>query len=136
MSGTTPSSWGEVLDRAFRRGRFVLLVVTADEAGLPHVGKADGLKPGKEGRLQISGWLCATTVRNLKRNPRLTVVVQAEPEGVQLAGRLESLQEDAMLDGYADGTRRMPQVRWRLTLRPTQLMRFREGEHADEVVEL
>lgn len=116
-------------------GRLPVLVATAGKDGLPHLSTADRILPQPEGLVEISGWLCPTTIRNLRHNANLALVVRASQGSVQIEGKVDTMEEDAFLDGDAPGEESGPsvsQVRWILRIRPQRFFSFPDGLHSDE----
>jgi hypothetical protein len=99
--------------------------------GVPHlaVGKIESAEPGA---VEVSGWFCPETLRNLETNPSVSVTAREGHEGYQVVGRVEKSAVDAVLDGYApEEDRRVPQVRYRLRIRLDKVMEMGDRPHAD-----
>lgn len=112
-----------------------VLVATVGDDRLPHLATADHIVPHPDGLVQVWGWLCPRTVRNLKQNTKLALVVRAEQGSIQIEGRVEDMEEDAILDGYAPSEAAdlpIPQVRWVLHVHPERFFRFTDGQHSDQ----
>lgn len=127
---------GETIDRLLREGRCDVVLATAGHAGHPHLATADRVARGRDGRIEVSGWLCPTTIRNLERNPRLALALRAGGEGVQIEGEAEGITEGAVLDGYVGDAAKRPapsQVRWTLRVRPRRSFRFAGRFHTDAI---
>jgi predicted pyridoxine 5'-phosphate oxidase superfamily flavin-nucleotide-binding protein len=121
----------ETIDRAY--------VASADESGVPHLAAGTDPKIPDPRHLVFEAWFCPTTLRNVARNPRVTVaiVVPDSGAGYQLCGTVETMIDTAVLDGYAPGTEEpgLPQVQSRLVVRVDEVMEFSAGVHSDRPLE-
>jgi len=115
-----------------------LLVATSDARGLPHVAAATKIALGKgKGRVGVETWFCPGTMANLERNPRLSLVIW-DPEtdqGHQLLGRVEKVEDLAILDGYSSQLKNRggwPQAERRLFVQVEKALRFQRTRHTDE----
>ncbi|MFO7653742.1 MAG: pyridoxamine 5'-phosphate oxidase family protein [Candidatus Krumholzibacteriia bacterium] len=92
---------------AIARRKGPLIIATTGRDGTPHVATAASLARSGADRLEVTAWFCATTMDNLASNPRLTLVVRPPDgsHGYQIVGTVESVSEDAMLDGWVPGER-------------------------------
>ena len=65
-----------------------VLLATADASGFPNLAVANVIKRVSEDKLAISSWFCPATVANLRRNPRLDVIVwdSDTDQGYQILG--------------------------------------------------
>jgi len=110
-------------------------VATCDANGNPHLAAGRGILATEPNMLAFEAWFCLTTLRNLQENPRVAVVM-ADPatgNGYQFTGRVEKVEDTAILDGYLpdaepSGT---PQVQWRLEVRVESVMSFSADAHSD-----
>jgi predicted pyridoxine 5'-phosphate oxidase superfamily flavin-nucleotide-binding protein len=114
-----------------------VLVATADDEGRPHVAVAGKIEALADGRVAVSEWFCPGTVSNLRKNPRISVVVwdPVGDAGYQFMGQVEEVEELAFLNGYLpeeEGARPLPQTRRRLTVRVTGILLFSRAPHTDE----
>lgn len=113
----------------------VAFVASADEGGQPHLAAGRDVKVLDAEHLAFAEWFCLTTLRNVSRNPQVSVSV-VEPEtgnGYQFSGRVTQTSETAILDGYAPeieapGT---PQALTRFVVRVAEVMAFSAGMHTD-----
>ncbi|MDW7710573.1 MAG: pyridoxamine 5'-phosphate oxidase family protein [Deferrisomatales bacterium] len=105
-------------------------LATADEGGVPHlaVGEVEGQASGG---VLFRGWLCPRTLANLDANRRVALAVGLGPDGVQLVGTVEEKSVDAVLDGYGLASEDVPQVRYRLVVRPAEALRMTDRAHTD-----
>jgi hypothetical protein len=118
----------------------LVFVATTDGKGLPHLAAAGELALAPEGRVAVAAWFCPTTVANLERNRRVSLVVwePKEDKGYQLLGEAEKVEEIAMMNGYAPGTQSkspLPQVERRLLVRVDKIVDFKQAPHSDTVSE-
>jgi predicted pyridoxine 5'-phosphate oxidase superfamily flavin-nucleotide-binding protein len=113
----------------------VAFVASADEEGQPHLAAGKDIKALDAEHLAFAEWFCLTTLRNVSRNPQVSVTV-VDPEtgnGYQFSGRVTQTSEAAILDGYAPevempGT---PQTLTRFVVRVAEVMAFSAGMHTD-----
>jgi len=128
----------QMLNDAIALGEKVSNVVfaTADGKGLPHIAAAAHLSASGESRVTLKGWFCPGTVANLSENARLSLVVWdwRADEGYQLLGRVETVEEIAIADGYLpqqESPHPLPQVERQLHIRVEKVMRFTHAPHSD-----
>lgn len=129
------SELARVFDALPRERGWTVLLATAGEIGKPHLAMADRILPGPDGLVQISGWLCPTTIRDLKENARLALVVRGGSDGVEIEGSVDEIAEDARLDDFPVGDQQVPQVRFVLHVHPERFLHFSDGLHSDEPLE-
>jgi hypothetical protein len=106
-------------------------LASASADGRPHlsVGHLDEVEPD---RLLFSGWLCPQTLENLEGNRFVSVTVQSGSEGYQITGKVEEKAVDAVMDGYVPGEEApIPQVRYRLVVRPERVLQMSPHAHSD-----
>lgn len=126
------ADWEETLNDALGGHGISVLLATAGRDGEPHLATADRILPDPQGLIQVSGWLCPTTIRNLRENSKLALVVRGAVGGVEIEGTVTEMEEDAVLDGYVAEERPPPRVRWILHVHPERFLRFENGLHSDE----
>lgn len=113
-----------------------IFVATADRSGLPHVAAAGKLTLSSPDRVAVAAWFCPSTVSNLEGNRRVSLVVW-DPQGdigYQLLGKVEKVEELAMMDGYApdrDFKAHLPQVERQLLVRVKKIIGFKHAPHSD-----
>lgn len=113
----------------------VAFVASADEGGHPHMAAGKDIKALDAEHLAFAEWFCGTTLRNVSRNPQVSVTV-VEPEtgnGYQFFGRVVRTSETAILNGYApeieaSGT---PQALTRFIVQVAEVTVFATGMHTD-----
>lgn len=110
-------------------------VATSDAEGNPHIAAGRGIVATEPNLLVFEAWVCLTTLRNLKENPRIAVAI-ADPatgRGYQFLGRVEKAEDTAVLNGYLPGVEPsgMPQVQWRLEIRVESVLAFSADAHSD-----
>lgn len=125
----------EAVRRAVKMGETLkhLFVATADPQGLPHLAAAGKIDLTPQGEVAVSAWFCPGTLDNLRSNPKVSLVIW-DPEndlGHQLLGRLERLEEVAMLDGYDPEAPVTPQVERRMVVRVERVLAFSHAPHSD-----
>ena len=113
-----------------------VFVATADAGGLPHVAAAGRISLGDEGLVAVAAWFCPGTVMNLRQNPKVSLVIwnEAADTGYQLLGKVEEVEETAMLNGYIperEGKDSSPQVERRLLVHVDKVIAFSHAPHSD-----
>ncbi|MHC4118532.1 MAG: pyridoxamine 5'-phosphate oxidase family protein [Planctomycetota bacterium] len=113
-----------------------VIIATADAGGMPHIAAAGKIELEGDSTVAITEWFCPGTVANLRDNAGVSVVAwdRASDTGYQLLGRLETVKDVAVLDGYApglEGEPPLPQVERRLLIHVDRVMDFRLGPHSD-----
>ena len=109
---------------------------TADAAGLPHAAVAAEMLCGPAGCVLVRGWFCPGTVKNLRDNPQVSLVVwdPKSDRGHQLVGTVQDVVDCAVLDGYSprmETAEPMPQVERELVVRVESILRFTHAPHTD-----
>ena len=113
-----------------------VFVATADSEGLPHVAAAGRISLREDGLIAVAAWFCPGTIMNLRHNPKVSLVIwDAAPDtGYQLLGKVQKVEETAMLNGYIPETERKdpsPQVERRLLIRVERVIAFSHAPHSD-----
>ena len=113
-----------------------VFVATGDPSGMPHVATAGKLSQTSEGQVTVAAWFCPGTLANLKNNRKISLVVwdASLDKGHQLLGRVEKVEEIAMMNGYSpeiDEATVMPQVKNRLLVRVDKVISFSHAPHSD-----
>ena len=128
----------EAIQKAVELGRKLqhVFVATADREGLPHITAAGGISLASDGYVAVSAWFCPGTLNNLQQNRLLSLVIwePATDKGYQLLGEVQSVEEMAMMDGYAPELEHappMPQIERRLIVRVDSLVAFSHAPHTD-----
>ncbi len=111
-------------------------IATADGDSMPHITVAGSLERGGEGQVVIKEWVCPGTVANLKVNKAVSVAVWDFhcDVGYQLLGRLERIDDLAVLDGYApdvEAENPLPQVEKQLVITVEKILDFSLAPHCD-----
>ncbi len=111
-------------------------IATADGKAMPHITVAGSLERGGKGQVVIKEWFCPGTVANLKVNKAVSVAVWDFhcDVGYQLLGRLERIDDLAVLDGYApdvEAEKPMPQVEKQLVISVEKILDFSLAPHCD-----
>jgi predicted pyridoxine 5'-phosphate oxidase superfamily flavin-nucleotide-binding protein len=110
-------------------------VASTDESGQPHLATGSGIMALDADHVVFENWFCHTTLRNVARNPLVSVVVMS-PEtgkGYQFAGSVAHAFDAAILDGYVPGAEPpgIPQTLTRFVVRVQGVMAFATGMHTD-----
>ena len=112
-----------------------VFVATADEAGLPHIAMARNMSFLPEGWVTVKAWFCQGTMNNMQASRSVSLVVwdPAIDRGYQLTGRIENVDEVAMMDGYVPGQddSSLPQTERRLLVRIDKVIKFTREAHED-----
>lgn len=132
-----PDTLGKAMALAEHLDHFLLATVAPD--GQPHIAAAGELSLLAGGRIEITDWFCATTVRNLQANPRISVVVWdlGHHRGFQLLGVVEKEEDIAIMDGYVpelEAGETLPQVERLLVVRIEKILDFSQQEQGDTEV--
>ena len=113
-----------------------LFVATADAQGLPHVAAAATMDSVAENRVAVSAWFCPGTLANLDQNRFVSLIVwDADADsGFQLLGRVENINEKAVMNGYlpeTEGLAPMPQIERILEVAVNRVIVFSHAPHSD-----
>ncbi|MFB3890554.1 MAG: pyridoxamine 5'-phosphate oxidase family protein [Phycisphaerae bacterium] len=110
-----------------------VLIATAGPDGSPHLATARRFEAAGDGLVAVREWFCPGTVENLQANSRISIVAwdPASDEGYQVLGRVEHVDDCAIMDGYAPGAPSVPQVQKRLIIRPRRVLAFSQAPHSD-----
>ncbi len=111
-------------------------VATANKRGVPHVATAGRIKVNTPERLEVSFWFCPQTLSNLQDNKQVSLIIwdAARNRGVQIQGRVEDMQVEEVLDGFAPDSEEekyLPQVCWWLLVKIDSVMEFINALHSD-----
>ncbi|MEW5804516.1 MAG: pyridoxamine 5'-phosphate oxidase family protein [bacterium] len=113
------------------------IIGTADQEGFPHLAMERGVRWVREKTVEFESWFCETTVKNLRENPKVSVAIfdQKTQKGYQLLGRIESIHEGAILDGYIPGEKPgeqdIPSQAYRIDIAIEKILFFSSGPHSD-----
>ncbi len=121
---------------ALARKTGYVYIATADGKAMPHITVAGSLERGSLGQVVIKEWFCPGTVANLKVNKAVSVAVWDFhcDVGYQLLGRLERIDDLAVLDGYAPDVEvenPLPQVEKQLVITVEKILDFSLAPHCD-----
>ncbi len=113
-----------------------IFMATSDKAGWPHVTAAGTIRRISDEKVAVSDWFCPGTVKNLEENRQVSLVVwdPVPDKGYQLLGKVEEVDEEAMLDGYdpeLETRERTPQVERELVIRVEKVLDFTYAPHSD-----
>ena len=118
----------------------VVYVATADKEGIPHIAASEGISFVGEDQIAFRAWFCLKTVENLGQNPNLSLAVlhPKSKEGYQILGKIERIEEGAILDGYSPEEERKragyPQAEHQLLIRVEKISVLAAGPHSDEFI--
>jgi hypothetical protein len=121
---------------ALARSGALIDVATVGADGVPHVATAPRMIFRGERFMDVVAWFCPATTTNLWNNPHVSVVVRgkADGRGYQLLGRVETISEEAVLDGYAPHLEAGPpsaQACRVLRVAVDRVLEFASSHHAD-----
>jgi len=121
-------SLGQKLQRVF--------VATADSTGLPHIGITGEIAQDSAKKLTVSAWFCPGTLKNLEQNRLVSLVIwdSEKDDGYQLLGKVESMEEQAIMNGHAselEARKPVPQVKWMLVVNVDKVINFTGAPHSD-----
>jgi hypothetical protein len=129
----------EAIKQAVELGRQMkkVYVATADDNGRPHLAVAGAITRESADRIGVDAWFCPGTVRNIEKNPNISVVAwdPAADAGHQMVGAVEAVRETAMMDGHTpemEGRPPLPQAERKLIIHVTETLAFSQAPHADE----
>ena len=125
----------QAVDLAKKVGRVML--ATSDSQGRPHMAAASKLELAEDNCVTVTEWFCPGTVANLAENKYVSIIVWDEScdSGYQMLGRLETIQDLGILDGYTqeeDTGPAIPQVQRQLLIQVDNIIDFRLGPHSDD----
>jgi hypothetical protein len=114
-------------------------IATADAVGAPHIACAGKINVEAGDHLAVTEWFCPGTVANLQENKNISIAVwdKHTDTGLQVLGRVESIQDMAILDGYSPAVEKqsrfigMPQVERKLLIKVEKILDFKLGPHSD-----
>ncbi|MEW5804951.1 MAG: pyridoxamine 5'-phosphate oxidase family protein [bacterium] len=115
----------------------LVLIGTADRRGFPHLAMEMGVQWVKERTMRFESWFCLSTIKNLKENPKVAVAIfdQQTQKGYQMLGRIESIHEAAILNGYIPGEKPdehgIPPQAYRIDIAIEEVLFFSSGPHSD-----
>ncbi|HBG27944.1 MAG: hypothetical protein A2Y10_18275 [Planctomycetes bacterium GWF2_41_51] len=113
-----------------------VFIATANTDGMPHMAAAGKLEPAIKDCVAITEWCCPGTLANLYNNKYISIVIWAkDPDnGYQLLGRLNKINDLAILDGYAPKIERkhpVPQIEKQLIIKVEKIIEFKLAPHSD-----
>jgi len=130
----------DILSHIAALGRQVghVLVATAGNDGLPHLAVAGEISAQGDDHLIVGEWFCPGMLANLQQNGRVAVVVwdPSTDTGHQALGRVQRIEDVAVLDGYAprvESRHPTPQIERRLTIHVETILQFSRRPHTDQV---
>ncbi len=129
----------ETIKRAVELGTRVgyVFIATADSEGLPHMAASRKIAAEREGIISIREWFCPGTLANIRKNPRLSVVVwdQENDVGYQILGNSEKIEDLYMMNGLAPDAETQenpfPQVERKILIAVNKIVRFCHAPHSD-----
>lgn len=111
-----------------------LLIATSGPSGIPHIASAGEACLEPDGRISIKEWFCPKTLENLRENSNISILVYdpATREGNQIVGRVEEINEVAVMDGFMpEGEPGIPQIERELVIRMDAVLAYSQGPHTD-----
>jgi hypothetical protein len=113
-----------------------VFVATADAGGLPHLAAAGLMRYISGKHVEIAAWFCPGTLANLQHNRKISLTVwdAREDLGYQLLGKVEEIEEGAVMNGYTpkvEGESSMPQFERKLQVHVDKVIAFSHAPHSD-----
>ncbi len=113
-----------------------VFIATADAAGAPHIACAGKINVENGDHLAVTEWFCPGTVANLQENKNISIAVwdKLTDTGLQVLGRVESIQDMAILDGFSPAVEKqqpLQQVERKLLIEVEKILDFKLGPHTD-----
>jgi hypothetical protein len=116
--------------------RGLVLIATVDDEHIPHIAAAGDMSLVEDGRIALTDWFCPGTISNARPGRSVSVVAWApqDDDGRQMIGKVNRLEDVAMLSGHAPERERdgLPQVERRLVVEVERTLRFRKAPHSDQ----
>ena len=114
-------------------------IATAGIEGMPHITAAATLEQAPDEHVLITEWFCPGTVANLNQNRSVAIAVWDFhcDVGYQLLGRVERIDDMAILDGYAPGIdtkHKYPQSEKQLLIKVEKVLDFTLAPHCNLAV--
>lgn len=111
-------------------------LATAGSGCFPHIAAVGKISPDANARIKLDDWLCPQTIENLDTNRNASLVIwdSKTNNGVQLLGRILSVHDTAVMNGYSEELNTlppMPQVERELVFEVQSISEFRHGIHSD-----
>ena len=113
-------------------------VASADQRARPHLAAGSGITIPDSQHLVFEAWFCHRTLENLSEVPRLAIAVidTSTGAGYQLLGRVEQMEDVALLGGYAPEVEEpgLSQMESRISMRVEEVLEFSAGPHTDSPI--
>ena len=103
---------------------------------VPHLAAAGRMRYISGKRVEIAAWFCPGTLANLQHNRKISLTVwdAREDLGYQLLGKVEEIEEGAVMNGYTpkvEGESPMPQFERKLQVHVDKVIAFSHAPHSD-----
>jgi len=116
----------------------IVIIGTANQEGIPHLAMEKGIRLVGEKTIYFETWFCKNTIENLQENPKVVVALwdQNTQKGYQLLGRMKSIEEGPILNGYIPGEEAeqfsFPPQAYQITIDIEKVTQFLCGPHSDK----
>jgi len=131
------------LERAIELGKraehFFIALVGSD--GFPYVNSARQIEQVGDNQFAIEEWVCPLTVKHVKENPKMAVLIwdPAVDNGYEILGEVLMFENQAFLDGFApeiEESGYLPQVKRKLIIRAEKITAFSHALRCDDIQQL
>ena len=128
----------EQLEKFITQHQGIAIIGTVNQEGFPHLAMEKGVQWCGAKTICFETWFCTTTIENLRENPKVTVALwdQTAQKGYQLLGKIKSIQEGPILDGYIPDEEAeqfpIPPQAYKIYIEIEEVMQFLCGPHSDK----
>ena len=131
------------LERAIELGKraehFFFALVGSD--GFPYVNSARQIEQVGDNQFAIEEWVCPLTVKHVKENPKMAVLIwdPAVDNGYEILGEVLMFENQAFLNGFAPEVEEgdyLPQVKRQLIIRAEKITAFSQALRCDDIQRL
>ena len=113
------------------------IILTSSE-NQPHAAISKDIKLTKDNKLTISSWFCLTTLKNVRKNPRLSIAVwdESTDKGFQVLGFSEKINDIKMLDGIIpdDNGGELPNTEREIIMNVEYILEMKHSAHTDQPI--
>ena len=105
---------------------------------LPYVNSAREIEQVSENQFAIEEWICPLTVKHLRENPKMAVLIwdPASDDGYEILGEAFMFESQAILNGFApevEEDAHLPQVKRKLIIRAEKITAFSHALRCDDI---
>ncbi|MGE5258155.1 MAG: hypothetical protein ACM3KE_15855 [Hyphomicrobiales bacterium] len=131
------------LERAIALGKRIehFFVAFMGSDGFPYVNSARKIEPAGDNQFAIEEWVCPLTLKHVKENPRMAVLIwdPAVDTGFEILGEVLMFENQAFLNGFApevEVSGYLPQVQRQLIIRADKITAFSHALRCDDIQRL